>query len=368
MSFNRLIKSRVIAHIAGEPRLMRARKAAEAKRARRGAAHVVDYYHDAADPYSYLTAQVLEAFVGRYDITLRPHLISGPPDWAAPARASLDAYARRDAVLLAEKAGLRFPARATAPDSIAIDEARGILGNTLSRADFASAAVATGKMVWEGAPMQGQLCADPKDADAKVMIQDGDGHLAKQGHYLGATFFYGGEWYWGIDRLHYLEERLAALCLRRGGAPDAPLFPPRPLCRTPAVSTGAHIEAFVSLRSPYSYLAFDRARALASQHGADLIIRPILPMVMRGLPVPRAKRMYILLDSAREARRLGIPFGRICDPLGKPIERAYALIEYARNEGLLADYFSSFLRGVWSEGVDAGTDAGLAKILSLIHI
>ena len=28
------------------------------------------------------------------------------------------------------------------------------------------------------------------------------------GHYLGGTLYYAGEWYWGIDRLPYLEERL----------------------------------------------------------------------------------------------------------------------------------------------------------------
>ena len=83
MTFNSHIKSRVVAHIAGEPRLMRQRRAAERKRAKRGEPHIVDYYHDVADPYSYLAAQPLEDLTNRYDIVLRPHLISGPPDWAS---------------------------------------------------------------------------------------------------------------------------------------------------------------------------------------------------------------------------------------------------------------------------------------------
>lgn len=334
MTFNSHIKSRVVAHIAGEPRLMRQRRAAERKRAKRGEPHIVDYYHDVADPYSYLAAQTLEDLTNRYDIVLRPHLISGPPDWAAPARASLEAYARSDAVRLAGRSGLSFPEHSSAPDPNVVNEARNILESALAGDDFISLSVATGEIVWEGASVVGNPISNLHE-----ILQDGDAHLARQGHYLGATFFYGGEWYWGVDRMHYLEERLAAQGLRKVGVTDTPILPPPRLLEGQPSIYGAKIEAFVSLRSPYTYLAFDRVRQLVDRYGAELIIRPILPMVMRGLPVPRAKRMYILLDSAREARRLGIPFGRICAPLGKPIERAYGLIGYARDEGLLASIF-----------------------------
>lgn len=57
-------------------------------------------------------------------------------------------------------------------------------------------------------------------------------------------------------------------------------------------------------------------RRLARRYGADLRLRYILPMVMRGLPVPLVKRRYILLDAKREADRAGLPFGRIVDPVG----------------------------------------------------
>ena len=35
------------------------------------------------------------------------------------------------------------------------------------------------------------------------------------GHYLGAMFYYAGEWYWGLDRLPYMLERLDKLKLRK---------------------------------------------------------------------------------------------------------------------------------------------------------
>lgn len=356
MSFDSLIKSRIIAHITGEPRLLRKRAAFERRSTREGAAHVVDYFHDVSDPYSHLTAQVLRRFQDRYDIELRPHLISGPPDWATPERAGLEAYARVDAARLAKKAGLDFPATATRPKTEQLATARRIVAAALPHSNFAQTAIAVGSALWQGAAFSDAAQTDPAAALTKGSIR-----LAQLGHYLGAMFYYGGEWYWGVDRLHYLENRLRALGADRPGAPADPIFaPPVPAAN---LKVGSTIEAFVSFRSPYSYLAFERIRDIARAQDAELHIRLVLPMVMRGLPVPKAKRFYILYDAAREARRLGIPFGRICDPLGMAVERGYALISYARDAGRLDDYASSFLRGVWADGIDAKTDKGLAHIV-----
>ena len=44
---------------------------------------------------------------------------------------------------------------------------------------------------------------------------------------------------------------------------------------------------------------------------AASVLRPVLPMVMRGLPVPREKQLYIVLDTKREAEDAGVAFGRM---------------------------------------------------------
>ena len=44
-------------------------------------------------------------------------------------------------------------------------------------------------------------------------------------------------------------------------------------------------------------------------------------MVMRNLPVPMRKGRYILRDTKREADRIGVAFGKIADPVGKPVQR-----------------------------------------------
>ena len=86
-------------------------------------------------------------------------------------------------------------------------------------------------------------------------------------------------------------------------------------------------------------------------------------MVMRGLPVPPMKSRYFTLDTAREARRVGVPFGRIADPVGTPVERGYSLLPWAVHQGRGFEFCMSFMRGVWSEGIDAGSDPGLRRIV-----
>ena len=76
------------------------------------------------------------------------------------------------------------------------------------------------------------------------------------------------------------------------------------------------------------------------------------------------KRLYIARDTKREAEALGIPFGNIADPVGKPTERCLAVLHRVINSGSgrELEFFSSFMRGVWAEGIDAGSDTGLFKI------
>ncbi|MCH2458325.1 MAG: DsbA family protein, partial [Henriciella sp.] len=119
---------------------------------------------------------------------------------------------------------------------------------------------------------------------------------------------------------------------------------------------------YLSFRSPYTAISARRVKALAAAYGANLKLRFVLPMVMRGMQVPRAKGRYIIQDAAREARRLSVPFGRICDPVGEPVERGYSILPWAIDQGRGFAFTESFLSGVWAEGIDAGTDKGLRII------
>ena len=109
-------------------------------------------------------------------------------------------------------------------------------------------------------------------------------------------------------------------------------------------------------------------KALAEAYGATLKLRYVLPMVMRGMKVPRKKGFYIMSDVMREAERRGIPFGNAVDPVGEPVERGCAILEEAIQRGKGFEFAQSFLTGVWSEGLNAGTDRGLKKITERVGL
>jgi 2-hydroxychromene-2-carboxylate isomerase len=124
----------------------------------------------------------------------------------------------------------------------------------------------------------------------------------------------------------------------------------------------ARLEFFYSFRSPYSYLAAPRAFALPERFDVELVFRGVIPMAMRGQAVPRAKRLHTLRDAAREARRLGMPFGRIHDPIGSGAMRCLAVSEHAVEAGRAREFVLAAGRAIWSEAVDVSTDPGLELV------
>jgi 2-hydroxychromene-2-carboxylate isomerase len=57
-----------------------------------------------------------------------------------------------------------------------------------------------------------------------------------------------------------------------------------------------------------------------------------------------------------------MPFGTIIDPVGKPTERGLAVLHQAIQAGKASAFAESFLKGVFAEGIDAGSNAGLNKL------
>ena len=295
-------------------RLLKLRHKAEKKRQEAKRPHVIHFFHQLDDPYSQLLAKALPVLQSRYNIILETHFVEAPEDSAVPERAMLKAYSLLDAQRLANRFQLdwQFVKPSELPNSDAASES-----NALRK---------------------------------------------KWGHYLGATLYYEGEWYWGIDRLHHLEDRLNDLGLGQTNF-NAHLFPATQYAHCQITPQNTSIDFFFSFRSPYSAISAAKIFHWAHQAGVNIKLRYVLPMVMRGLPVPAEKRKYIILDAAREAYVQGVPFGRLNDPVGKPTERGLALMPFAEMHNLAEDYVMSFMQGVWSEGLDAGLDSHLKIIV-----
>ena len=303
-------------HFLSRSRLLNLRKKAEQLRKSQSRPHVLHVFFQPDEPYSQLLAQALPKLQSRYAVSVLRHVVSEPDDSAAPEREKLNTYSQIDAKRLADQYDLVFPA-----------------------------------------PFD-------KSSSSEKSLQEAHVLRKKWGHYLSGVIYYEGEWYWGIDRLHHLESRLNDLGLSTQ-AQSLGLHKAKPLFFTPQyqpiahVPEGTDIDFYFSFRSPYSAICAAQVFKWAKDNGVQVNLKYVLPMVMRGLPVPADKRRYISLDAAREAYVQNVKFGCLNDPVGRPTERGLSLIPFAQMHQLAEAYVMSFMQGVWSEGLDAGTDQHL---------
>ncbi|MEO1231780.1 MAG: DsbA family protein [Myxococcota bacterium] len=359
-----LISRRLLGPLMDVEVLEKRRRKAEARRLRRGEPHVVEYYHQLDDPYSHLTAQVLATFAARYDVELKVHLIRASGGASQPELEKLAAWARRDVELIAPHLGLSFPVQA---GTVPAPDLQDLAGRALAvRAVYNGEE--TGKVervtraLWSGdRPALAELVKDGGSAsDLREALDRGSRRLAKNKHYSGAMFFYGGEWYWGVDRLYHLENRLRELGAAKG--PEAPLIAPRPEVNLTGVDArGLRLDFYPSLNSPYTSIIYDRTISLKRACGIEFHHKPVLPMVMRGIPAPKAKAEYIVFDTKREADAAGVPYGDVIMPIGTPTRRAYSLLPWAIAQGKDEALMSSLLRHAFALGVGLHADAGMKQ-------
>lgn len=198
-----------------------------------------------------------------------------------------------------------------------------------------------------------------EQAHAAIRRREAEAALEHSGHYDSAALVFDGEVYRGAERLRHLTRRLrgdgfavrgdAAARQRLAERLDA-IDASRP--RLANAGAGSPVELFFSFRSPYSWLAFDRVAAMADAAGRPLRLRPVRPMVTRGVPLPAAKRRYLVTDAAREARVYGVPFGRIVDPLGDGVAHCLAGFYAAAKIGREREFTRQALAAIWSRGID----------------
>ena len=113
------------------------------------------------------------------------------------------------------------------------------------------------------------------------------------------------------------------------------------------------MEMYSFLRSPYSSIVFDRCVKMCRDSGVRLVVRPVLPMVMRGMPISREKGLHIFFDVAREARAQGLDWGDFADPLREPVRRAYSLFPWAQEQGKGTALLRKFFQAAFADGINS---------------
>ncbi|MFK7730254.1 MAG: DsbA family protein, partial [Pseudomonadales bacterium] len=101
----------------------------------------------------------------------------------------------------------------------------------------------------------------------------------------------------------------------------------------------------------------------AADTGVSLKVKPVLPMVMRGVPATREKGIYIFSDAVREAHELGMTFGKMADPIGDPVRRCYSIYPWACEQNRGNDLLSQFLKAAFVDGVNTNNDRGLQRVV-----
>lgn len=339
---------------------------ADLKRRVTGATPGVDFYFDLSDPASYLAAQAAERLAAAYPLPVRVHVVSGPAADVDPAPALRALHAIRDAHDIAARWDVEFPGKKPLDPGV-LKRAHQVLIKARPDGEQLAVVLAVAKAVWtndqkELVALTGRHGNEDQMSVAPFLATAYD-KLRQAGFYQGGAFAYRGEWYLGVERLPYLEARLAA---DTGATPSRPLLERRPAGPPHKLALPAGrptLELWFSFRSPYSYLAIAQIGAIVADLDVDLRLRPVLPLVERGAQMPRMKALYIAKDAHREAQRLGIPFGHIADPLGDGARNAMAIMPAADAAGRGLAFAESAMRGVWAEALDLASYVDLRTIV-----
>ena len=362
----RWIISKLMTRLSSEQHMLKKREKAEKNRAKQNAPHTVEYFHQVDDGYSHLAVQTLKQLIERYNIELKTYLVTGPEGQNVAEPELLDQIGLNDAKAVAPYHDLMFPEVSSLPSEENKSLATQILAN-LSSEQFISHATDVSLALWQNNSQKLTELSEQfgivDKAVAEQVLTDGNARRKQIKHYSGAMFYYGDEWYWGVDRLYHLEQRLRDL--KQDKTPNAPDTFPRHaiIISDTEVTKSITLEIYASLRSPYTAIAFDRAVQLAKDSGINYKVRPVLPMVMRGVPATKEKGFYILFDTGREARAAGVPYGNVSDPIGEPARNGYKLYFWARQFGKGTEFFSNFLSAAFAEGINTNKPAGLKYVI-----
>lgn len=357
MNLKTRLRSLAARHFSSQTYLEKKRAKAVKQRQQKGEPPTVHYFHQADDPYSHLAVQKLDQLQAAYDVQFRHHLVSQQSADYLGSADHFDHWALADAASVADDYGVQFAPTVTVPDNSAVACVNAHLAQCLDQPDFAQQALELGQQLWSGQSISSQPSTKPVDVVAR-----GNQLREQLGHYQGAMLYFDGEWFWGIDRMRSLELRLIDEGLQLETGPLC-VPEPTPIDTTNLTTSNITLEYFPSLRSPYTAIGHTRFLDLVKRSGVQVKVRPVMPMLMRGIPAPRAKQRYIIMDSAREGREHGAPMGKIVDPFGEPVKRAFALFPAMQAQQRELEFVTAYLSAAWVDGVDITTTSGLQQVV-----
>ena len=135
-----------------------------------------------------------------------------------------------------------------------------------------------------------------------------------------------------------------------------------------------HVDYYVSLNSPWTYLGSRRFEAIAAKHGADVTIWPVdfgsVFAVSGGLPLPKRapqRQAYRMMELKRWRDHLGVEL--TLEPKYFPANEVPAVcaVIALREQGRMKDAINvahAVLNALWAEEKDTGDPATLRAIIA----
>lgn len=317
-------------------------------------------FYEVGDPWSHLCARWLARHKNVLSCPLRIQMVTQADATLFPEPERQRQYAIADARQMAPGWDIPLPTTLHWPDA---DQRRRV-EQALTATDNLEAWLAREEalvpaLIGNDFPSLNQaLSTVPRATEEATALALTRGNSLRQrlGHYLPGMWHYRGDWFWGLDRLPHLFTDLRQQgALAKDAQPQESITPSKlPL---PGIDGKATLEFFYSFRSPYSYLAALKLRESLDSWPVRLVIRPVLPMVMRGFQVPRIKRLYIARDAYREAARQRLEFGLVADPLGPGILQGLQLFEHFDDSRRQLDFLCHYGAASWARGLDVRNPA-----------
>jgi len=345
------------------------RTSAEAKREKENRPHEVLYFHKVDDPYSHLTIHYIDKIKSSFDVVLKPILVGEENSEAVHEPSMYNIYCLDDAKRIAPFYGVEFSAESY-PSKELIDKSNSIL-TAVEDDNFSEVAKKVSSALWDGDEESlNELTKHYAVTESEVSksLETGNKIRNEKDYYFGSAFYYEKELYWGVDRLHHLEDRLIELGAKTDLSNDS-------IC-SPNLSASLKLESeqkinlsfYPSLNSPYTYVSAKRVREMRDDYPINLITKPVLPMLMRNMTIPDIKGKYIISDAAREGRKHGYPMGSIYSPIGKPARKAYSLFPIIDEAGKGFEYIDELLKASFCDGINIGEDDYLESLVSQLGL
>jgi 2-hydroxychromene-2-carboxylate isomerase len=303
-------------------------------------------------------------------------------------------YYRRDAACVAPALGLEFPEFSVngkdleQPSEAVLEAASRVMAWAETRVEAGKMEVedalvigkCVGSSLWSHASDSDRVAALLALADQLPTVQQAEfisdnnaGARINASGYDGLYINAMGVWYGGMDRYQYLVADLARLTGRPLDL--SPILPKPELLRLPNLPRTANkkIVIYASFRSPYSAVLLQHLSTILSKHPHwQWELKPVPPMVTRGVALTTGKRRYFAFDCGRVNRgwtseAFAQPYMKICDPL-ESWGRAAAVYHYlfwhadGDRKQRAMKWMVCATRAAFFEGREYGTEAGLKSV------